>query len=134
MWIYNNEVFKEELIDKHIGFVYIITNNINGKRYIGKKLFYFSKTKITKGKKKRIKAESDWKDYWSSSDNLKADVEKYGKENFTREILYLCKTKGVLSYREAQLQFKYEVLENQDKWYNGQIQCRVHHSHITNKL
>ena len=130
MWIYKDIEFNELLIGKYIGFVYLITNKKTGRRYIGKKLFWFSKTKTVKGKKKREKIPSDWKEYWSSSEELKKDVKELGEENFTREILHLCPNKGMMSYVEAKLQFHHEVLENPDLWYNGVIQCRVHRSHV----
>ena len=136
-WYYKGSVI-EEISEEYIGFVYLITNNISGRKYIGKKLAKFSKTtyktvtlKNGTKKKKKIKGkiESDWKDYYGSSDALTADVVKLGKENFTREILYFCKTKAECSYIEAREQFARKVLESDD-WYNGHIQVRVHGSHI----
>ena len=108
----------------------MITNKLSGRKYIGKKLFYFSKTKIVKGKKKRTKVESDWRTYWSSSIEVQKDVKELGEENFIREILHLCKNKGSASYFEAKQQFLNEVLEIPEKWYNGQIHVRVHRTHI----
>ncbi len=128
MWIYNNKPL-EEIPEKAYGYVYLITNNQTGKKYIGKKLFWFSKTKQVKGKKKRTKVESDWRDYWSSSDELKKDVETLGTDKFTREILHICGNKGMCNYLEAKEQMIREVLES-DKYYNSQIQCRVHRTHI----
>ena len=130
MWYYNGEIFDESLVEKYFGFVYIITNNITGKKYVGKKAFWFTKTKTIKGKKKRQKIPSDWKDYWSSSEELKEDVKSLGQNNFKREIVRLCLTKGTASYFEAKLQFLYEVLEKPEQWYNAYIQCRIHRSHL----
>ena len=130
-WTYNGDVL-EEIPDGYVSFVYLITNNLNNRRYIGKKLFYFSKSKTVKGKRKRFKEESDWKDYWSSSDELKADVAKLGEENFTREILHLCRNKGEATYLEAKSQFLNEVLEHPTLWYNRNIMARVHASHVKN--
>jgi hypothetical protein len=137
VWYYQgNEVI--ELPDDCVGFVYIITNNISGRMYIGKKLAKFSKTtyktvKLKNGtkKKKRIKGkiESDWRDYYGSNDQLNKDVDTLGKEHFTREILYYCKSKSECSYIEAREQFSRRVLESID-YYNGQISVRVHGSHI----
>ena len=128
MWIYKNEPLLE-VPENAYGFVYLITNKITGKKYIGKKLFWFKKTKTVKGKKKRLKAESDWKEYWSSSDDVKKDVQELGEENFTREILHICPNKGSCNYLEAKEQMIREVLET-DLYYNSQIQCRVHRTHI----
>lgn len=131
-WIYNNSLF--DAPGDNYGFVYLITNTITGRKYIGKKFFWAMKIKVTqcKGvkKKKRYKAESDWKNYWSSSEELQADIAKLGKENFTREIIRLCPSKGTTNYFEAKLQFQYEVLENPDLWYNGFIGCKIHRSHV----
>lgn len=128
MWTYNGELVEE--IGDYIGFVYIITCLVNDKKYIGKKNFYFSKTKQIKGKKKRFKVESDWKDYYGSSDKLNEDVELYGKNQFKREIIRFCKSKGEMTYVEAKYQFEYGVLEN-DKWYNTWIMCKVRKNHLT---
>lgn len=129
MWLYEGKELTE-IPEGYTAFVYLITNKISGRKYIGKKLFWFTKTKTVKGKKKRTKVESDWRDYWSSSEEVKKDVEELGEENFTREILVLCQNKGSASYFEAKHQFVNEVLENPDQWYNGQIQVRVHRTHI----
>lgn len=141
MWTYNN-VEVTEIADDIVGFVYLITNLTNGRMYIGKKLAKFSKTTVktvklkngTKKKKKvRSKVDSDWRDYYGSSIELSADVNALGKENFKREILHYCKSKAACSYIEAREQFERKVLETKD-YYNGQIQCRIHGSHILNKL
>jgi len=128
MWLYNNIPF-EEIPKTAYGYVYLITNTVTGRKYIGKKLFWFRKTKQVKGKKKRIKVESDWRDYWSSSDEVKKDVETVGSDKFIREILHICPNKGSCNYLEAREQMDRRVLETED-YYNGQIQCRVHRTHI----
>ena len=128
MWLYNNKPL-EEIPENAYGYVYLITNNLTGRKYIGKKLFWFKRTKVIKGKKKRLKVESDWKDYWSSSDELKADIEKLGINNFSREILHICPNKGLCNYLEAKEQMVRCVLET-DQYYNSQVQCRVHRTHI----
>jgi hypothetical protein len=128
MWLYNSSPF-EEIPETAYGYVYLITNTVTGRKYIGKKLFWFRKTKVLKGKKKRIKVESDWRDYWSSSDEVKKDVEILGTDKFIREILHICPNKGSCNYLEAREQMDRRVLETED-YYNGQIQCRVHRTHI----
>lgn len=141
MWLFESKEITE-LPEDCVGFVYMITNNLTGKKYIGKKLSKFSRTtyrvvKLKNGnkKKKRIKSkvDSDWQEYYGSNDELKKDVETLGAENFTREILYYCKSKAECSYIEAREQFARRVLES-DEYYNGHIQVRVHGSHIKNKL
>ena len=128
MWLYKNKEL-EVVPDDAYGYVYLITNTITNRRYIGKKLFWFRKTKVVKGKKKRLKVESDWREYWSSSDELRADVLKLGETNFVREILHICPNKGLCNYLEAREQMDRRVLESED-YYNGQIQCRIHRTHI----
>ena len=128
-WIYDNKDFTEDLIGDNYGFVYQITNLTNNRKYIGKKFFYSTKTKQVKGKKKRLKVPSDWQTYYGSSDTLKQDVLQYGPENFRREILHLCKSKGVCGYLEAKEQFNNNVLES-DEYYNTWIMVRVRKSHI----
>ena len=98
--------------------------------YIGLKQTQFSKTKQVKGKKKRVKVESDWRDYWSSSEELKKDVLALGEDIFTREIIYWCKLKSHANYLEAREQMDKRVLENPDKYYNGIVNCRVSRNHI----
>ncbi len=141
MWIYNN-IEITELPEDCVGFVYLITNLTNNRKYIGKKLAKFSKTSYktvtlkngTKKKKKiKSKIDSDWLEYYGSSIELNKDVELLGKENFVREILFFCKSKAECSYVEAREQFTRKVLETTD-YYNGQISVRVHGSHILNKL
>lgn len=128
MWFFNNESI-EQIPEGMVGYVYLITNLVNNRKYIGKKNFYFTKTKQVKGKKKRTKVESDWKDYYGSNKELQADVDKFGKESFKREILKLCKTKGEFGYYEAKYQFDNNVLESDD-YYNSWIMVRVHKKHL----
>lgn len=128
-WIYNGNIFTENDIDNNYGFVYIITNNLTGRKYIGKKLFWSAKTKQVNKKKKRFKVLSDWQTYYGSNDVLKKDIEANGKENFTREIIHLCKSKGECSYLEAKEQFNRGVIESPE-YYNTWIMVRVRDSHI----
>ena len=131
MWTYKGEEVNELPLDCE-GFVYLITNLANNKKYIGKKLARFKVTKPPlKGRKnkRRSTKESDWKTYWGSSDHLNADVKEFGEENFTREILHYCQSRGMLSYLEAKEQFDREVLLT-DEYYNGIINVRVGSSKV----
>jgi hypothetical protein len=140
-WYYNGTIV-EELPEDCVGFVYLITNKTNNRKYVGKKLAKFSKTTykvvkqkngVKKKKKIRSKIDSDWLTYFGSSPELSKDVELLGEENFIREILHYCKSKSACSYLEAKEQFDRKVLESMD-YYNGHIQVRVHGSHILGKL
>jgi len=140
-WLFENQQI-EILPEDCVGFVYMITNLTNGKKYIGKKLAKFSKTnykvvKLKNGTKKRkkirSKIDSDWLTYYGSNDELNRDIQTLGQTNFKREILFYCKSKAECSYIEAREQFRHQVLESDD-YYNGQISVRVHGSHIKGKL
>ena len=140
-WTHQGTVV-DTLPEDCVGFVYLITNNLTGRKYIGKKLAKFSKTTYktvklkngTKKKKKiRSKISSDWQTYYGSSDELSKDIALLGTHNFKREILYFCKSKAECTYIEARTQFERKVLESDD-YYNGQISARIHGSHILNKL
>ena len=140
-WYYSGQEITE-LPEDTVGFVYLITNITTGKMYVGKKLAKFAKTtykvvKLKNGTKKRkkirSKINSDWQQYYGSSPNLTEDVNTLGTDNFRREILYYCKSRSECSYVEAREQFSRRVLESDD-YYNGHIQCRVHGSHIKNKI
>ena len=111
-----------------MGFVYLITNTTNNRMYIGKKLAKFKRSKAPlKGRRnrRRYKVESDWQEYYGSSDDLTIDIKRLGVEHFEREILFYCKSKSELSYVEAREQFSRKVLETKD-YYNGHIRVRVH--------
>ena len=131
MWLYKQKEI-DQLPEDCEAFVYIITNHTNNKKYVGKKLAKFKTTKPPlKGKKNKRRGykESDWRTYWGSNDYLKEDVIALGEDKFTREILYLCPSRGVASYLEAKEQFEREVLLTDD-YYNGIINVRVGGSKI----
>jgi hypothetical protein len=139
-WIYKNQPV-EQLPEECVGFVYIITNTVSGKMYVGKKLARFKTTRYKmhtqkNGKKIRKKIRgavaSDWMDYYGSSDQLTRDIESLGRDQFRREILYYCKSKAELNYVEAREQFARKVLES-NQYYNGHIRVRVHGSLIIDK-
>ena len=129
MWLYNDkewtppENFSQ---DDYYGFVYLITNEKTGQKYVGKKFFWFKKTLgITKTRKRRKKTyvESDWRDYLSRN-LLNEDINQNGSDYFKREILHFCKTKGECAYMEAKEQFDRDVLLT-DEYYNGFIGCKI---------
>lgn len=126
-WYYKGQPFTEP--GDYYGFVYVITNLTNDRKYIGKKFFWSRKRKQVNKKRKSYIIESDWRNYWSSSEELKKDIEALGTVNFSREILHLCPNKGTTNYLEAKEQFNRSVLE-QNTWYNSWIQVKVHRSHV----
>ena len=129
---YNPE---EDELSKYVGFVYLITERDTGKKYIGKK-FFWSKRRLPplkgKSRKRTVVKESDWKDYYGSSEHLKTLVERKGTEAYYREILHLCETKGECSYLEAKEQFLRDVLLHED-YYNEFIGCKIHSKHLPKK-
>ena len=130
MWLYESKEFIE-VPEKVIGYVYLITNTLNGRQYIGKKLFTFAKSKQVKGKRKKFSVESDWREYYGSNKELLNDIATFGAEHFKREILHLCSLRGDCSYYEAKLQFQRGVLEHPEMFYNEQIRCRIHRKHLS---
>lgn len=138
MWIFQ----EQEVVtapESSIGFVYLITSLVDGKKYIGKKLLKFKKTaiktvKLKSGekKKKKIRTEisSDWQTYYGSSDLLKAEIEKHGEQNFKREILHWCYTLSELGYMEAKIQFETDCLRKPKEYFNSWIMCRVRRSNL----
>ena len=126
-WLYQGKDVNE-LPEDCVGFVYQITNTTNGRMYIGKKLAKFKRSRRPlrgRKNKRRYKVDSDWQDYYGSSDELTIDIKKLGKEYFKREILFYCNSKAEMSYVEAREQFAHKVLESND-YYNGHIRVRVH--------
>lgn len=131
-WIYQNEPFESDHINDNFGFIYLITDIINDKLYIGRKNFFSLKKdtkKTTSKRKKRIRKESDWKSYYGSSSLIKESVKKFGPENFKREILLLCKSQGELNYNETKYLFKHNVLED-DRYYNDNIIGRYYSKNV----
>jgi hypothetical protein len=128
-WQYNKKEFTEEMIGDSYGFVYLITNLINNKKYIGKKFFSKAGYKTVKGKRKKIRKSSDWLKYYGSNKTLLEDVTLHGEENFKREILHLCKTRSDCAYLELKEQIDNRVLESTD-WYNDWIMVKVRKDHI----
>lgn len=132
-WLYQGRPFTEDDIGDNFGFIYEIVNLTNNRRYIGKKFFTMAGRKQVKGKVKKIRKSSDWENYWSSSEEVKNDVAKLGKENFRRTILYLCRTKSECSYRETKEIFIQDALLKEE-WYNSWVSCKIHKAHVLNKM
>ena len=131
MWLYEGKEFEPENLDPKelYGFVYLIENNITNKKYIGKKFFWSSKTRQVKGKKKRYKAESDWRDYYGSNAILAEEVKVSGADTYTRTILHLCRSKSECAYLEAREQFERNVILS-DEYYNDWISVKVTRRHL----
>jgi hypothetical protein len=126
-WIYNGVPFTSSNIQDNFGFVYLIQNNLNGKKYIGRK--YLWQFRTPKGKKRKVKSESDWKNYYGSCPELKEDIDKLGRENFSRTILSLHKTKGKTNYEETRQLFINNVLtegldNGEPAFYNSNVLSR----------
>ena len=140
-WQYQNEIITD-IPEKAVGFVYRITNLLDLREYYGKKKATFKKTAIKtvtlksgikKKKKIRSEVQSDWDSYYGSSEELKTDVEKLGRENFKREILKFCYTLSEMSYYEAKVQFDTDCLLKPDKFYNSWISVRIRRAHMIKK-
>ena len=126
-WLYNDKVFESEDIKDYFGFCYLLTDLENGKQYIGRKYFYSIRKK--KGIRKKVRSESDWKSYYSSSKKVKQMVLESGHNRFKREILSLYIKKGQVNYNETKLLFQHNVLEAVDEngerlYYNDNIMNR----------
>lgn len=129
MWTYKGKELDETIIDDYIGFVYLITNLSSHKKYVGKKLFKFRRTKKVKGKKKKVTIASDWKTYYGSNNELLDDVKFFGESTFKREILHLCKSKGTANYLEAKEILVRDAIISTN-YYNESLRVRIHHSHL----
>ena len=126
-WLYEGKPFTTDDINDFFGYVYRITNRQNGREYIGRK--YFWKFRTPKGKKRKVKSESDWKKYYGSCPELKEEIEQFGRQNFSRTILSLHHTKGKTNYEETRQLFTNKVLTEQlddgtPKYYNSNILSR----------
>lgn len=132
MWLYKGKEVTIDDIKDYVGFVYLITETSTGMKYVGKKSIWSTKKRkpLKDGKRRKsLKVETDWMQYWGSSEDFQALVELKGESAFTREILHLCKTKGEMNYMEAKEQFDREVLLRSD-YYNGIIACKINHNHV----
>ena len=98
------EEVKESNIIEPYGFIYITTNLVNGKRYIGQRKFYGT-SKIT------------WQDYLGSGTVLKRAINKYGEENFQKIILNIAYNENDLNQLETQYIKDYNAVVSKD-FYN----------------
>ena len=135
MWFYYNtaEEFKLDDAEGYFGFVYLITHHQTGRKYIGKKFFTKAGTRQIKGKKKKIRKTSDWESYWGSNTELQAEVKQNGEDQYTREILHLCKSRSECSYWETFEIFSRQALLS-DSYYNSWVTCKIHKSHVIGKI
>lgn len=134
MWMYQNKqyVLTERDPKKICGFVYLVTNLVSEKKYVGKKLFWSSKSRMIRGKKKKFKAESDWQSYFGSSDRVRTDLAALGPHKFLREILHICYSKSECSYLETREQFNRNVLLRPSEYYNEWVTCKITRKHLKN--
>lgn len=123
-WTYNNESVTDEVIGDAYGFVYIIENLIDGRRYIGRKYLTKAAYKTVKGKRKKIRKASDWETYWGSNKFLIEDVKNHGEDNFTRTIVRFCRNRSECSYWETHYIFALGALLS-DAFYNEWVTCKI---------
>mgnify|MGYP002478023174 FL=1 len=126
-WLYEDKEFTD--VEDYYGFIYLIENLINGKKYIGRKYLTKAGYKTVKGKRKKIRLESDWRDYYGSSTSLKEDVDHYGKDSFRRTILRLCKSRGECNYFETKYIFDTDAILD-PQYYNNWVSCKIQASHV----
>lgn len=126
-WLYEDKEFTE--VEDYYGFIYLIENLVNGRKYIGRKYLTKAGYKTVKGKRKKLRVESDWRDYYGSSTSLKEDIDLYGKDNFRRTILRLCKSRGECNYFETKYIFDTDAILD-PKYYNSWVSCKIQTSHV----
>lgn len=130
-WFYLDEEFDDP--GEYYGFIYQIENLTNNRLYIGRKYFTQAGYKTVNKKRKKVRKESDWRDYYGSSPELKKDVEQLGKDKFKRTILRLCKTRGECNYMEMKVIFETDAILRSD-YYNSWASVKVQASHVKNLL
>lgn len=127
VWLYNGQPYEADNI--YYGFVYVIENLTNGRLYVGKKFFTKAGRKQVKGKRKKIRKDSDWQDYFGSNAELKNDVEQLGSDKFTRTIIHLCKTRSECAYMETKEIFdRCAILD--PNYYNSWVSCKIRSEHM----
>lgn len=124
------EFAEGELDPKKVyGFVYVIRNLLNGRKYIGKKFFWSKRTMVRKGKKLKSTVESDWRKYCGSNGPLLEDIKEFGSQNFEKEIIHLCASKSECAYLEAKEQFAIDAILDAN-FYNDWIAVKVTRRHL----
>lgn len=132
-WTLDNIPITSDMLQGYYGFCYLITNLTNNKKYVGRKYLTKAKTKQIRGKKKKIRVESDWQDYYGSNAELLEDIKKFGKDNFKREILHLCKTRGECSYYETKEILMRDCLLKED-YYNTWVSAKIRRNHLNSMM
>ena len=128
-WYYGGVPFEED--GTHFGYVYLIENLTNGRKYIGRKYFSKAGYKQVNGKRKKIRKTSDWEAYWGSNDTLKAEVAELGEHNFRRTILHLCNSKSECAYWETfEIFSRHALLDS--VYYNDWCSCKIRRAHLKN--
>ena len=119
-WTFRDDKTRVPDPDNYFGFVYIITNKKNHRKYIGCKQYWQMRHR------KKYKP-SNWRVYTSSSKELCEEIDKIGKRNFKFEIIQEYETKRGLHYYEQYYQMKYHVLTavlegtDQKEYYNKNV-------------
>lgn len=133
-WFFKGRPVTPETVEDYKSFVYVITNKINGRKYIGKKLLQFTRSIKMYGRtrKKKKTVASDWESYFGSNKELMGDVKKHGPEHFHREIVRFCSSKSEANYHEAKLQFQVDAIIS-DNYYNQWIYVKVHRNSTLDK-
>lgn len=133
-WVYKNNELTDDMIPvKAQGFIYILTYTPTGQRYIGRKLLTKAHRRQQNKKIIRSRVESDWREYWSSSPEIKSMIEREGTDNFVREVLVFADTKGQLNYLEEKFLYYVGALES-ERWLNSNIRSKMYKRNILNKL
>ena len=128
-WIYRGKILQSEDVENYVGMVYLLKNKQNNRQYIGKKFFWTRATRSVKGKRKKVKVESDWKKYYGSSKSLLSDIEQIGIDKIERHVLLLCNTKTQCAYYELKEQVDRNVLLRED-YYNEFVGGKINGRHL----
>jgi len=136
MWNYKESIVEsiEQMPEGTYGFIYEVTHQPTGRKYIGKKVLEFNRTlpplKGTKKKRKVVK-ESDWKTYYGSHKEIVGLIKEGKQEEFTREILQYVTSKKLLTYFECKYLFIKEVLEG-NNYINDNILAKFYRKDFYN--